>query len=134
ASWIIIGLKTIETRTHDRFKILDGQRVLIHAGQKFDHRAIPNPYLNSKGSQWNLPMKEHSYGKGRILGSAQLKWIGELDDSHSEGALIDCGNTLRYGLQVLSFDPWPQPFPVAGAMGIWYFDMERMVRTRKPIR
>src|SRR3972149_4902156 len=34
ATMILDGVKTIETRTHDRFKNLQGHRIGIHAGTK----------------------------------------------------------------------------------------------------
>jgi len=37
AQWVALGLKTVETRTHDRFKGLVGQRIAIHAAQKWDY-------------------------------------------------------------------------------------------------
>ena len=40
ATWIAVGLKTIETRTHDRYKSLIGKQIAIHAGQRFDKGAI----------------------------------------------------------------------------------------------
>jgi len=36
ATWVAIRWKTIETRTHDRFKRLNGQRIAIHAAKKID--------------------------------------------------------------------------------------------------
>lgn len=36
ASLIMSGRKAIETRTHDRFKGLVGQRIAIHAGRRWD--------------------------------------------------------------------------------------------------
>lgn len=34
AAFIAMGLKTIETRTHDRFRCLEGQRIAIHVAKK----------------------------------------------------------------------------------------------------
>ena len=40
ATFVSVGWKTIETRTHQRFKSLAGQRIAIHAASKVD-RAMP---------------------------------------------------------------------------------------------
>ena len=40
ASWVAMGWKTIETRTHDRFKSLAGRRIAVHAAQKVDTAAL----------------------------------------------------------------------------------------------
>jgi hypothetical protein len=39
AQWVALGWKTIETRSHNRFASLVGQRIAIHAAQKWDHHA-----------------------------------------------------------------------------------------------
>jgi hypothetical protein len=36
AQFIVFGLKSIETRTHNSFKSLVGKRILIHASAKWD--------------------------------------------------------------------------------------------------
>jgi hypothetical protein len=46
ASLVHHGLKTIETRTHDRLKALVNHRFAIHAGKGFDHRAMGKHYLS----------------------------------------------------------------------------------------
>ena len=39
AQWVALNLKTIETRTHSRFKRLKGERIAIHAAKKWDPAA-----------------------------------------------------------------------------------------------
>jgi len=45
ATWVCLKWKTIETRTHERFKSLKGQQIAIHAAQKIDEAAFLNEYL-----------------------------------------------------------------------------------------
>jgi len=40
ATLVALKLKTIETRNHDRFKGLVGQRIAIHAARKFDMEGL----------------------------------------------------------------------------------------------
>ena len=39
AQWVALNLKTIETRTHSRFKCLKGERIAIHAAKEWDPTA-----------------------------------------------------------------------------------------------
>lgn len=50
AIWVAMKWKTIETRTHDRFKSLLGQRIAIHAAKKVDVSALSNRYIPLKDS------------------------------------------------------------------------------------
>lgn len=126
ASWIMRGWKTIETRTHDRFKSLDGTTILIHAGQKTDVSAINNPYLTKE----QLLYKPDEIVNGFILGSAYSQYLGCLDPDDAVNALIEC-ETLRYGLLLEKINVFPDPIPVKGEMGIWYYDIINKVKVIK---
>jgi hypothetical protein len=126
ATWIMRGWKTIETRTHDRFKSLDGKTILIHAGQKTDASAINNPYLTKE----QLLFQPDDVINGFILGSAYVQYLGCLDPDDGVNALIEC-TTLRYGLLLSSVNVFAEPIPVKGEMGIWYFDFELKTKVKK---
>lgn len=127
ATWIMRGWKTIETRTHDRFKSLDGKTVLIHAGQKTDASAINNQYLTKE----QLLHNPDEVINGFILGSAYVQYLGCLDPMDSVNALIEC-ETLRYGLLLESINVFTEPIPVKGEMGIWYYDLVNKMKVKKP--
>lgn len=127
ATWIMRGWKTIETRTHNRFGCLIGKTILIHAGLKTDDTAINNPYLTLQ----QLKHKPEDVINGCILGSVFVKSFGKLNDKHSKDALIDCGNTERFGLYLKDVQPIV-PIIVSGGMGIWYFDLEKKEKVKKP--
>jgi predicted transcriptional regulator len=59
ASFIALGWKTIETRTHDRFKNLVCERIAIHAGLILENIKLIEP-IKVKGKQgiWNYDFKE----------------------------------------------------------------------------
>jgi hypothetical protein len=126
ATWIMRGWKTIETRTHDRFKCLDGKTILIHAGQKTDASAINNPYLTKE----QLLFQPNDVINGFILGSAYSQYLGCLDPDDSANALIECFS-LRYGLLLSNINVFDEPIPVKGEMGIWYFDLETKQKVKK---
>jgi hypothetical protein len=125
AGWVVEGVKTIETRTHDRFKNLVGKTILIHSGQKYDLSAINNPYLTKESfisCNWS----------GYILGSAFVSEFSELRNEHSKAACIECNVTKRYGLFLTDIKKFPYPIKAKGQMGIWYFDVNTKQPCKKP--
>jgi len=121
--------KGIETRTHNRFGCLLGETILIHAGMKTDPDAINNPYLSKE----QLMYEPDEMVNGYILGSAFVKSFGKLCDIHSEQALIDCGNVERWGLFLSNVKKFSNPILAKGEMGIWYFDIDKKEKVKKPV-
>ena len=128
ATWIVRGWKTIETRTHNRFACLNHKTILIHAGQTTDAAAINNPYLTKE----QLMYEPDEVLNGFILGSAYVDATGLLcgDDYENKAALIYTMD--RYGLFLEKIEKLKEPIPVKGEMGIWYFDMDKKEKVRKP--
>jgi hypothetical protein len=120
ASWIVLGLKTIETRTHPRFACLAGKRIYIHAGAKWDESALmlATPFLTPSQLLQTTNFYET---RSAIIGSAIVSEFRELIGKDSKRACIDCTNTLRYGL-ILSDVKAIQNIPIKGKQGIWYYD------------
>lgn len=130
ATWIMRGWKTIETRTHNKFGCLIGKTILIHAGLTTDATAINNPYLTHE----QLIHNPDEMVNGYILGSVLVKSFGLLSEIHSKDALIDCKNTTRFGLYLKEINPFKMGIRVNGEMGIWYFDLDKKEKVRKPIQ
>ena len=126
ATWIMRGWKTIETRTHNRFACLENKKVLIHAGQRTDAEAITNPYLTKE----QLMHEPDEMINGFILGSAYVNDFRLLNSNAAQRALIEC-ETKRYGLFLEKIDRWEIPIPEKGEMGIWYYDMDSMMKVKK---
>lgn len=124
AHWVITELKTIETRTHARFALLNGKDILIHAGKAFDKNsfALAEKYIEK--------FKIGDYVQGAILGKVHVDGFGRLNNSHSEKALIEC-DTLRYGLFLNNVERYDYPIPAIGSMGIWYFDLDTQMPCKK---
>jgi len=93
ATWIMREWKTIETRTHNRFKSLNGKRILIHAGKKTDKSALSNSFLTKE----QIAHRPLEMINGYILGSAFVKEVKKLSIYHGVDALIEC-ETDRWGL------------------------------------
>jgi hypothetical protein len=118
ASWVAWGWKTIETRTHNRFASLIGQRIGIHAAKTFDPRArnMAGGYL-SDGQARSAGRSGDTYPRG-IICTALVKDYRVLIPDDAPRALIEC-RTLRFGLfleEVHKIDP---PLRCKGRQGIW---------------
>lgn len=127
ATWIMRGWKTIETRTHNRFACLEDQIILIHAGLNTDASAINNPYLTKE----QLLFNPDEMINGFILGSAFVNDFRLLTTNAAQRALIEC-ETKRYGLFLEDIDRFEIPIPEKGEMGIWYYDMDNLMKVKKP--
>jgi len=126
ASWIIRGWKTIETRTHNKFKSLMGKRILIHAGLTTDEGAAANnQYLSVR------QLDECStYPNGFIIGSALVYEYRVLDENDSRAALIDCCSVIRRGLFLSEVLAFSKPLKAQGSMSIWYYDINKKERVK----
>ena len=120
ATWIIRGWKTIETKTHSRFKRLLGCRIGIHAGLYVDSSdaVIRNPYLTRAQIHEN---PDEVIG-GYLLGTARVSNFRLLKAEHSPAALIDCGTVQRFGIFLEDVQKLSKPIKTKGAKGIWYFE------------
>lgn len=116
ATWIMRGWKTIETRTHNRFGCTDAS-------------AINNPYLTKE----QLLHDADEMVNGFILGKVFVKSFGKLSSIDSQKALIDCGNTERFGLHLSEIEKFKEPIPVKGEMGIWYFNLETLQKVKTSV-
>lgn len=141
ANWIMDREKLIETRTHQRFKCLKGQTILIHAGQHLDKDAwrageivatadqlvnISNRYtqIQKLGSAFKGPY-------GVILGSAYVYDFLPLTKEHEIRAMIECTSIQRYGLFLDRIEPFKEPIKATGSMGIWYYDLANQQKVKK---
>jgi len=127
ATWIMRGWKPIETRTHDRFKLLKGKTVLIHAGLTTDESAANNPFLTKD----QILQNPGEVVNGFILGSAFVERVDWLKEWHSKLALIDCGSVKRFGLFLNNARPLLEPIEEKGEQGIWYYDLEKKQKVKK---
>jgi len=120
ANWVGLGWKTIETRTHDRFKSLVGKRIGIHKALKWDDDAlrIAAPYLTSIQQAARFGFLKVG---GAICWTAYVKEHRRLCPCDAPAALIEC-ETERYGL-LLEDVQTIEMIPCKGKQGIWYYDI-----------
>lgn len=135
ASFIEFGWKTIETRTHDRFKNLVGETIAIHAGQKWDDEAyeLAKPYLFQDQYRDIDVIKERflndnpiiPWYKGSIIATAKIEKAHWLLSGYwviDAQALCKCDNDL-FGLFLTDIKPI-KPIPAKGKQGIWNYEGE----------
>lgn len=113
AALVCAGLKTIETRTHGRFRNLVGQRIAIHAGKGHDHHG---------------PKTTLELARGAVVCTAMVDaaWQATADDWEmgyvDERAMCDClPGTWLYFLHDIR--PLAEPIPAKGRLGIWYVEV-----------
>ena len=124
ALWIAMKWKTIETRTHDRFKALVGQRIAIHAAQKMDEAAFNGKYFQ-KAMALSVPsMRLEIYNNakrcaGKILCTAFVKkalWCPSLDwverEDWEKAAMCDIWD--KYLIFLDDIKPLKKKIPIRG--------------------
>ncbi len=122
ASWISLGWKTIETRTHQRFASLVGQQIAIHAGKRWDKEAIEvaRPWLSDSQI---LATPFFQKVSGVVVCTVCVHNHIELSAAHSRPAKIDCEYTRRYGLILYDVRRMKTLVPARGRQGIWNIDL-----------
>ena len=134
ASWIAGGLKTIETRTHTQFSGLAGRRIAIHAGKRFDRRAVGllasaigpgnlTPEFRT-GLRWGR--SQGAYPAGAIVCTAEVAEARWLAPGDSAAALCPCDETL-FGLVLAEVRTLIPVLPWRGGRGIWYVPLVSLV-------
>lgn len=130
----LIGYKTIETRLHDRFRSLEGQRIAIHAGAGYDHHAyaeVKRWTSNLDAHKLAMPENARHLPHKAIVCIANVAKVGWLLRRDSKDALIDCSSTSRYGLWLEDLEPLGEPMPIPGSQGIWKVVINREANEAK---
>lgn len=120
ASWVALGWKGIETRTHNRFSSLVGKTIGIHAALKWDVNAVRIAWDFLSGEQ-RRKTEEFLRVGGAIICTAHVAEHRRLELGDAPRALIECV-TPRWGL-VLDKIQAKEAIPVRGKQGIWYFEV-----------
>lgn len=130
ASWISWRLKSIETRTHNRFASLKGQRIAIHAGKAWDRdaetmaRRATGEHLCNRFYRPDLGVTGWRGGyfpPGVVMCLATVEDIRTLAAEDSSAAL--CAARGLTGLILADVEPLAEPFKVRGRQGIWRVEL-----------
>lgn len=122
ASFIAAGWKTIETRTHNRFACLLGQRIAIHAGKRWDEHwlELAGPYLSD---QQRRKVMDFWRVRSAVVAVATVAGRGQCEYKDSQAALIDCSGGWRFGLWLENVEVLERPLLAKGRQGIWQFNL-----------
>ena len=125
ASWVMLGWKTIETRTHPMLRSLDGKPIGIYASAKIDEQAMETAkkYLDAKKLQRTY---DFAMWCGYLLGTARVVGFKQLDGRDSQAALCDCDYIGMWGLLLAQPVPFDKPIKVRGHQGIWYINKKEL--------
>lgn len=120
AEWVLLGIKPIETRTHQRFRNLVGKRIGIHAAEHWDSEWLDKAraYLNETQIAYTQKLKTVG-GGGCIKGTVFVLEHRPLTEIDAPKALIECRTVQRYGLVLKDPAEWSIPFVTRGYQGIW---------------
>ncbi len=126
ATWVVLGMKTIETRPHPKLSSLAGKRIAIHAGLKWDDDAfdLARPFLSAENEYYTASMV---HSRGKIIGAVDVVGFRKmLVPEDSQRALIECVNIpfSRYGLILENPTVFDEPVPMKGSQGIWNWPTE----------
>lgn len=121
ANWVSLGWKTIETRTHRRFKNLVGKQIGIHASLHWDKNAIEaaRAFLSTEQI---IQTKEFLKVGGAVICTVYVSEFRELGPFDNQGSLIDCTHVTRYGLFLRDVQTI-EAFPCKGRQGIWHQEL-----------
>lgn len=131
ASFIAWGWKTIETRTHIKFRHLIAQYIGIHAGKRWDVNwwLLASEYLTleqiriTKDLEFRFMQDKESDVRSAIICDVWVSDFDKLNKEHSESALIDCESITRFGL-FLKDVKLIQPIKIKGHQGAWNYNGE----------
>jgi hypothetical protein len=120
-SLIARGRKTIETRTHRRFKCLTGRRVALHQGKLLDRACVRT--MQEVGI---IPTLDDLAHAKRFAGAvvavvtiSQTAWLVDDDPWPNAFACCRCGPHL-YGYDLTDVQPLEKPVYLQGQQGIFF--------------
>lgn len=128
--------KTIETREHERFSALAGQRIAIHAALEWDadwyakvkdfidlNAQIEKPDGRGKESVYDRihrPLMGRAGWRAEIVCTAHVdRYERMLTGNDSLAAMIDCGRVMRSGLVLSAIESIRPRVPYVGKLGIF---------------
>ena len=135
ASWVAWGWKTVETRIHNRFRSLAGERIAIHAGRHWDGNALKVAQLYMHAGQVArhfeiIESAERDYPCGAIVALATVtdadwnpattSWASR----HSFDVEALCPTYRMFCLHLDEVVALQQPISIRGHQGLWHWNPE----------
>jgi hypothetical protein len=116
--FVLLRWKTIETRTHERFKGLVGTTIAIHSAKTVDPawRTAAAAYLTP---EMILQVQRLCLAGGMVHGIVDVRRHGLLCGSRSRASMIDCNEVSRFGLFLANARTLREPIEIRGHQGIF---------------
>ncbi len=125
ATFVEVGWKSIEIRTHQRLKGLIGQRVAIHAAKKIDTNCLLNRFIPYMDSIQRLNLWKHvDRCRGHIICTATVadaRWAPNVDFVEREewNGKAMCEVAGKFCLFLENIKPLKNRVPFRGRQGIF---------------
>ena len=130
----LFGPKTIETRTHDRFRPVIGKPIAIHAARQREPLTIEQAVACGWDEEYLLERwpdlfdPESDLPAMAVIGTAFALQGRTLGLNDTKAAMADCSAGNLYGLVLVKRRLFPEPIPCKGQQGLWYWDEPDFVR------
>lgn len=127
ASFIMWGWKTIETRTHRRYRKYLGETIAIHASKIFDDSGIYFSYMTPEQKMFFIRKQKEGHFKessGKIICLADVIGFGKIFPGQSKAAMIYCDRweNIRYGLHLVNIRSLEKFVPAKGHQFPWNYE------------
>lgn len=122
ATFIFLALKTIETRTHDRYRGLVGKRIAIHAGRTWDGSAMNRARHALRAQTRAMPAGVETLARaqaGHVICTVKVAAHKRCRASDRDVALCECEGL--YGLVLDELRTLDHAIPAKGKQGVWAF-------------
>ena len=139
ASWVAMGWKTIETRSHNRFASLVGKRVAIHAARTWDASSLgtAEEYLAPEridlhgrlAAAWGRP---GGYPQGELVCVAKIDRAGPMEWP-GDARMALCDFQGRVGYRLADVSPLPAGLVANGCQGIFYVSLPELWVRQLPL-
>jgi hypothetical protein len=131
ATFVVMNWKTIETRTHQRFKNLIGERIAIHAAQHIDRNEIrKNSYLQVHlfGGWEELDLIGRIEAeRGKIICTAlviKADWCLNAINHNEWKRAAMCDIQDKFLIHFADIEPLLNPISFCGRQGIFHISEE----------
>ena len=123
---IVLGEKTIESRTHDKFKWIAGHQLAIHAGKRYDRESFEFLIEEAGYSPLRSLLIESACPRGAIVAVCHVPTAGWLHHKLAAWRLgwdysreESCSPGELFGLFLEDVRALKEPVPARGSQGIW---------------
>jgi len=135
ASWIALGWKSIETRSHGNFAGLVGKRIAIHASKTWDRESldVADVFMTPEQIQAHGRLTAAKwYPQGELVAVARVLRMQPCNHVALGRAAL-CWYEGGVGYVLGDVSPLPRGIRVSGLQGIFYVDLPTIWAEQLPL-